>query len=336
MKIRHVFALAALTVVGGAGTGLAGCSSDDVTAQAPTSTRISAATGGTVTDGAGTVSLEIPAGALAADTDISLAVAGKTDQTVSSVYDFGPNGLTFLKPVTLKIKGTKPDGKDVAIAYEDNGTWKPLTDTSVGTDGFVKATTTHFTKYAIVIVNGDLVVQAPKTCEDAQAQFSACGGDPKGTWKFGEFCVPSGVLAADPFDGKCPEATMTFEITSTRLVTIDATTIKTSAGTETVASELTIPNTCLTANSATCEQVANGNEGATCAGNATACVCNGSEVTEKTESTATYTTSGNTISITDSDGKVSTGEYCVKGSLLYFKGADEAGKTELIYVLEKQ
>ncbi len=58
-------------------------------------TRISAAAGGTVADPSGKTSLVIPPGALAQDTDITLAILPKSGNAVTEISELGPNGLTF-------------------------------------------------------------------------------------------------------------------------------------------------------------------------------------------------------------------------------------------------
>jgi hypothetical protein len=111
--------LAAITLV--IGIGLSACSSsDDGSSQAPDAsstsptTQIVGPSGGTV-NGSG-VSLNIPAGALASDTPISITPGGPAipaDYTaLSSIYTFAPDGTHFLVPVTvtftLASHGTQP------------------------------------------------------------------------------------------------------------------------------------------------------------------------------------------------------------------------------------
>lgn len=341
MKWSSLFAVCALATL--AMAPLAACSSSSTTSGSSSSggtvgetvsVPVSAAAGGTVADKAGSVSLVIPPGALEKDTTITLAVGASAAGTIANVYDFGPDGLKFLKPVALEIKATVPEGKQAAVAYEEAGTWKQLSGSSVDkAKGTVKANTDHFTKYSIVIVDGQAVVSPPASCTEAKAQFTACGGDPKGTWTFAEFCI-DGSSSADPFDGKCPTATASFDFTDSRTVVIDATSISNGAGSVSIKQQLTIPGSCLSANNVTCDKIADPEEGRTCALVADACVCNAEQVEQKTPKVDTYTTSGNTITITDtSDNSTTTGEYCVKSNLLYFK---ETGGDGVLYVLQKK
>lgn len=132
---------------------------------------IVAAEGGAITaDG---IVLDIPAGALAADTAITLAVSdGSTSpdaaSLVAKVYDFGPNGTKFSKPVTLTIAfdAGKLGSKQPVVSFLDAGKWVALSD-SAATGGDVVATTTHFTSFGVVGVDAAACLAMAKT--DCQA-----------------------------------------------------------------------------------------------------------------------------------------------------------------------
>ncbi len=346
MKWTHVTGLALASVLAvGVLAPLPACSSDDSTSGSSSSgggtvgetvsVNVSAAAGGTVADKAGSVSLVIPPGALEKDTTITLAVGAAVTGTIANVYDFGPDGLKFTKPVSLEIKATVPEGKQAAVAFESAGAWKQLSGSTVDkTKGTVKASTDHFTKYSVVVVDGQATLQPPATCAQATADFTACGGDPTGTWTFAEFCVDAKSVG-DPFKGKCPSGSATIDVTDDRTVTIDATTIKNGAGTQTLKSTYDIPAACLSANGVTCAQVPGSDASLTCTSQANGdCQCNKQESNAKEPSTQTYTTSGSTITITDpTDNSVTNGEFCVKSNLLYFR---EVGGDGLLYVLNRK
>lgn len=119
------------------------------------------AVGGTFTAPGATV--VIPAGALAADTTLTLTVSDKAgqpnaDTIAASIFDFGPNGTKFLKPVTMTLDftGTAPSSDVAKIAYLEAGAWVPLTD-SAASGGKVTATTTHFTPFTVVWSSGGQV-----------------------------------------------------------------------------------------------------------------------------------------------------------------------------------
>ncbi len=136
------------------------CSSDDPTpaggGTTSASTRISAAAGGTVTGPGGQTSLSIPPGALAQDTDITLAITPKSSSAVVEISDFGPDGLKFLKPATLSIKGDAalaPAGKSLAVAVGEGADFKPI-EGSTYANGAATASITHFSRYTLVAVGG--------------------------------------------------------------------------------------------------------------------------------------------------------------------------------------
>jgi hypothetical protein len=168
----------ALDQGGGAGTGGAGGMAPGGTGGSNGTTyNIKAAEGGTVTaDG---LMVKIPAGALAADTDITVAVSdgaglpGATD-LAGKVYDLGPSGTTFSKPVTLTLDfdTTKVVASKVAmVAFLQAGAWVTLADSFI-TAGKASATTTHFTPYGVVITDPvinnciGMAKAACKTCCD--------------------------------------------------------------------------------------------------------------------------------------------------------------------------
>src|SRR5262245_23083838 len=100
---------------------LAACSGDPGTS-APITKDISAANGGTVSDGDNRAVLTIPAGALAADTKITLTVSAKEADTATEIFAFGPAGTAFEIPVTLSI-GTDgvsvPGGKKLVLGIQE-------------------------------------------------------------------------------------------------------------------------------------------------------------------------------------------------------------------------
>jgi hypothetical protein len=133
-----------------------------------TSKKISAATGGTVT--AAGFTLDIPAGALAVDTDITVAVGNgaglpSAASLVASVYDLGPNGTTFTKPVklTIDVDATKLGAKQPVVSYLAAGAWVSLTDSLSATGGKVTATTTHFTSFGVLGTDAAACVAMTKT-----------------------------------------------------------------------------------------------------------------------------------------------------------------------------
>jgi len=107
------------------------------------------------------VTLTVPAGALASDTQIqiskvptsSLSAAAQTAFTFySEVYQLAPSGLTLAQPVTLKFSSTtapaetydSPDTETTYIFWSDaSGGYTPLTPV-VGADGSLTVQNSHF------------------------------------------------------------------------------------------------------------------------------------------------------------------------------------------------
>jgi hypothetical protein len=126
---------------------------------------VSAATGGEVASSDGSVVVAIPAGALAADTDITVEVLDPADYppelvgmpVLGDVYSLGPDGIEFGSPVRIIRRFPLEPNQDgtasgipwaVQLSQDSNGEWYVLDDTEVSLDGdefVVAASTTHFT-----------------------------------------------------------------------------------------------------------------------------------------------------------------------------------------------
>jgi ZU5 domain len=151
------------SVAGASGTsaaGAAGMAIPGMDGGTVAKTNIKAADGGTITaDG---LSVKIPPGALMADTDITVAISDGAGlpgaaMLAGKVYDLGPTGTMFLKPVTLTFdydaaKVVAP--KIATVAYLDlaAGAWVALAGSATNGKKAVAATT-HFTPYGVVITD---------------------------------------------------------------------------------------------------------------------------------------------------------------------------------------
>ena len=220
------------------------------------SAEITAAEGGEITLGG--VTANIPAGALADDTEITIEVLDKADQPgaddiVADVFDFGPDGTTFEKPVTLEFDVGSldvPNGMQAAMAYLDGSAWVALDDSELA-GGKVTATTTHFTPFTIVLIvlpDGG-IGQVGGMCETDD--FDACGGDLVGTWEYTAGCA---TLGADPLSGEgdnnpfamctdAPRFSITVDLGGTTTFADDST--FTLDQTVTTSSSITIPASCI-------------------------------------------------------------------------------------------
>lgn len=114
------------------------------------------AVGGTLSSPDGRVTLNVPAGALAADTVIGIQpITNHAHGGRGNAYRFTPDGQTFQTPVTLKFTYTDADlegtvAQALGSAYQSvDGYWhwvkNPVLDTALKT---VTVSTTHFTDYA--------------------------------------------------------------------------------------------------------------------------------------------------------------------------------------------
>lgn len=349
--------VASLLILGIGCTGIVvACSSDEAPAKSTTGTttvRVSAAAGGTVTDPSGKTSLVIPPGALDKDTDITLTLLAKSGGAVVDVSEFGPDGLTFLKPVALTIKADAalaPTGKSLAVGVNDGADFKAV-EGSTFANGAATASIMHFSRYTVIVVDGKLVLQPPSTCTDARSTFAPCGGDPTGTWSFAEFCTAKQIDSAGGA-GLCPENSVDIDYTINRDVIIDATTIRIAAGSSSIVATFNyflgcfgrVPDSGTTYDAgvndcATVQQefYTKRNKAGTCVDKAGGyCACTETSQTTDEEELQTYKTSGSTLTVTKKDGKVETSEFCVKGDLLYSKQPDKDGQPGQIYVLKRK
>jgi hypothetical protein len=154
--------------------------------------------GGTVTSADGDLTVDIPAGALPSDLSISVKKEATSPAAgnIGAVYEIGPTGTQFAKPVTLtfnygslqlELRGTPLAALRVATIA--NGAWSSL-------DGFsedqaastVSGTTTHLSPYTIIA--GALVcvdMSQPKVCDGGcvvptcAGAGDLCGGYPGST-----------------------------------------------------------------------------------------------------------------------------------------------------------
>jgi len=216
---------------------------------------ISAADGGELTlDG---ITASIPAGALADDTTLTVEVLDASkqpgaDDIVADVYDFGPDGTEFLKPVTLELAVGSlkvPTGKDAVLAYLDGDAWVPLSDSKLKS-GKVSATTMHFTPFTVVLIahaDGTIEQTGGACATDA---FDACGGDLVGTWVYDAACVtlPPDALSSggtNPFEACAEQPQLSVTVDLTGSTTFDQDGTFTLDQTVTSSNELRIPASCV-------------------------------------------------------------------------------------------
>ncbi len=114
--------------------------------------------GGTVTSSDGKVVITIPAGALSADTQISIRI-NTASGSLGTPYTFAPEGITFNKPVTVTISYADadiPDGASddsILLAKQYNGYfWRALAHSMVDSNAkTVSAQVIGFSTYGLTI-----------------------------------------------------------------------------------------------------------------------------------------------------------------------------------------
>jgi len=329
--------LAALivTLVGcGSDSGDDGAVTESPDLGAMTEKMITAKNGGEVALDEAGVTLSIPAGALPDDTMITAEVISTKDLSgakaiIGNAVEFGPDGQTFDKPVTLELEIDAkdiPKNADAVIAWYDEKAkdWVKLEGSAVE-GGKVTAETTHFTIFAVrIYVREDgMVVQ-----DDAgkcPADFDACGGDIKGTWTIVSGCA-NGDAVFSNVGMQCAGAEISFGVDITGDIVIGDGTIK---GELTISTELSekLPKTCT---GGMCDEPDPEDEDAIVFEDK-GDTCEGTQMKTKTEDIdETFTIDGSTIVTTDVEsGEMETDEtnFCVKGDTMQVNSVNEDGIT---------
>ena len=187
----------------------------------------------------------------------------------------------------------------------------------------------HFTKYSIVIIDGNIVLQPPASCAEANSKFTNCGGDPTGTWKFLDYCIDPKILdALKP--GTCTDWTASIDATSTQTITFAGTatsgTITTSDGNST--------NVITTDFSLSC--LSDGGVGSCTTLSDSKTVCTDSAAGKcHCVQTETKPAAGSTSAYPNPD-PTKNGEYCVQGNILTIKDFKDSKPTGTLIVLQRQ
>ncbi|MGI6575729.1 MAG: S-layer homology domain-containing protein [bacterium] len=122
---------------------------------------VAPATDNLIADGIREVTLYLVAGAVAADTEITVTEiepadipAPTTHILISPVYQLGPAGTEFNPPAILSIRLLLPEGtqyEDLVVAWldENSNQWYPLPTVVDVEWGIISAQVDHFTKFAV-------------------------------------------------------------------------------------------------------------------------------------------------------------------------------------------
>ena len=113
-------------------------------------------TGGTLTTSSGNVQINIPAGALSANLNITIApsTANTPPGNIGEVVDFGPDGTIFNSPVSISMKydpAMIPQGiteNDLALAFASDADWIEIPTKLDTVNKILVGQTAHFSAYA--------------------------------------------------------------------------------------------------------------------------------------------------------------------------------------------
>lgn len=176
---------------------IAGCNDNDSTDNSPTTGGVLPGNtvgpnGGVLEFMNGAVRMEFPAGAVAADTTItvtsSTAVAPSFPATLPAHrYDFGPNGITFSKPVRVTVQydaGTIPAGVKptwLQLAKLSGESWQPVSTQVDTTARTISGEMTGFSAWAITTFPGQLKrVRFPDNGQKSRIYVRDLAVDPQG------------------------------------------------------------------------------------------------------------------------------------------------------------
>lgn len=133
------------------------CNNEDV-APATTSKEIDQ-TGGVLSGKDGVINLNIPEGALDANTKVSITESTETSPTngVGKIYTLTPEGTTFTKPISLSFQYADKDvlsipPSSLAIAFKkSDNTWQVMPTLEVDeTTNTITTETTHFSQWTLL------------------------------------------------------------------------------------------------------------------------------------------------------------------------------------------
>ncbi|NRF96245.1 S-layer homology domain-containing protein [Paenibacillus frigoriresistens] len=109
-----------------------------------------------IADAMAEIKLQIPVGAIQETKEITVSKlpASERDELVSMLYEFGPSGLTFGKPVQISIKtpiaAESLDQLALVWLNEQTGRWIPIPAVIDAHTGIVTGLVNHFTKFAVI------------------------------------------------------------------------------------------------------------------------------------------------------------------------------------------
>lgn len=148
-------------------------SDDDDGGTAPVSTTITASDGGTVASAE--ASLLVPPNAVDTDSEVTLTLEAATQDTLSQIYVFSPDGMVFLQAATLSITTaslTPPADQQLALAKYSDNSWVPVAG-ATQLPSAIEASITTLSRFAIVSIASAPATPCDATCM-AQPGATCC------------------------------------------------------------------------------------------------------------------------------------------------------------------
>jgi len=317
---------------------------------------VPASRGGVVKTASGSVSVDIPGGALLVDTEITIVSESKKDQPMesslgSNVFNFGPDGLQFSKPVTLTIKlgADVPEGKVATISVLEGKDWFIVAQGDPRMAGDPRMITTgdqittevsHFSKYAVVF--RDKTIQEP--CKESY--FTPCGGDVTGVWIVKDGCVEH--MPGEDFPDVCKDMTeFVFDVdwNDTWIEFSEDNTFSAVLEPEILSSEVYYGDFCmdeLSESKSSAEQfcrILDSDDRASCSYENGICKCvTAFSDVERVEDSGSYRTENNKIFLDEDENDTVTVEYCIEENIMRGKFVDtesDGSSKTVYYLMEK-
>lgn len=126
-----------------------GCSKNDSASSIPTVSTSVGSQGGTVVSADGHATLTVPPGAVDGDVTITVETLPRRSDTLTPIYDFGPDGLVFRTPAHLTItldSDVVTTPMSLAMTHGQAGDWAALASSVMG--NVLGGDVMHFTGFA--------------------------------------------------------------------------------------------------------------------------------------------------------------------------------------------
>lgn len=162
--------------------------------------------------------------------------------------------------------------------------------------------------------------------------FSACGGDPTGTWTIQEVCLSDGSIGADPFNGMCDGSSFVVDVAVTGTVTFADGKITPNTVTESTIT-MHVPKVCIGGQG--CEAIASGEDGWNCDDGGDACDCTKVETKADDDSDISdYVVEGNDL-VSTQNGESKHLPFCIEGRTITISVPSDPGKPAFYYTATK-